>query len=63
MAHKLQRRLERKVAKATLRRSIHDFVSRSKRQPLRSTTLISIGGAVGAAAGWVAGRKTAQSSS
>jgi hypothetical protein len=63
MANKLGRTLERKVAKATLRHSVRQFVTRSKRQPLRSTTLLSVGGAVGAAAGWIAGRKTAQTGS
>jgi hypothetical protein len=60
MANKLGKTLGRKAAKATLRHSVRGFVARSRRQPLRSTTLLSVGGAVGAAAGWVAGRKTAQ---
>jgi len=63
MANKLGKVLGRKAAKATLRHSVHGFVSKSKRQPLRSTTLLSVGGAVGVAAGWIAGRKTAQTGS
>jgi hypothetical protein len=30
----------------------------AQRQPLRSATLLTVGGLIGATAGWVAGRKT-----
>ncbi len=63
MANKLGKTLGRKAAKATIRHSVHGVVSKYKRQPLRSTTLLTIGGALGAAAGWIAGRKTAQTGS
>ena len=63
MANKLGKTLGRKAAKATVRHSVHGFVSKAQRQPLRSTTLLSIGGALGAAAGWIAGRKTAHTGS
>jgi len=58
----LKKMLGRKAAKATLRHSVNGLISKSKRQPLRSTTLLSLGGAVGVAAGFLAGRKTAQTS-
>jgi hypothetical protein len=61
MANKVGKRIGRKVAKVTIRHSVNGFVSKFKRQPLRSTTLLSIGGAVGATAGWIAGRKAASS--
>jgi hypothetical protein len=63
MANKLGKTLGRKAAKATVRHSWRGFVAKAQRQPLRSTTLLSIGGALGAAAGWIAGRKTAQTGS
>jgi hypothetical protein len=48
----------RKAAKATLRHSVRGFASKAQRQPLRSVSLLSAGGLIGAAAGWFAGRKT-----
>jgi hypothetical protein len=63
MANKLGKQLGRKAVKVTLRHSVRGFGSKFKRQPVRSTTLLSIGGAVGATAGWIAGRKTAHTSS
>lgn len=63
MGNKLGKWVGRRAARATFRHSVRGFVSKSKRQPLRSTTLLSIGGAVGATAGWIAGRRTAQTGS
>jgi len=51
--------VQKKAAKATVRHSVRGVASKAQRQPLRSTTLLSIGGLLGAAAGWLAGRKTA----
>lgn len=51
----------KKAAKATFRHSVHSVAARAQRQPLRSVTLLTAGGvigaAAGAAAGFVAGRK------
>ena len=49
----------KKAAKATARHSVRGVKSKAQRQPLRSATLLSVGGLLGAAAGWLAGRKTA----
>ncbi len=57
--NKVGRTIGRKATKATLRHSVRGFVSKAKRQPLRSSTLLSVGGAAGLAAGWFAGRRTA----
>jgi hypothetical protein len=38
---------------------VRGFASKAQRQPLRSVSLLSVGGVVGATAGWFAGRKTA----
>jgi hypothetical protein len=47
----------KKAAKATVRHSIRGVKSRAQRQPLRSASLLSIGGAVGLTAGRLVGRK------
>ena len=56
---KLGRTVGKKATKATVKHSARGLSSRAKRQPLRSVSLLSVGGAVGAAVGWFAGRKTA----
>jgi len=48
----------KKAAKATFRHSVRGVASKAQRQPLRSATLLSVGGLVGAVSGWLAGRKT-----
>ena len=53
------RTIGKKATKATVRHSVRGVASKAQRKPLRSTTLLSVGGLCGAAAGWVAGRKTA----
>jgi hypothetical protein len=50
--------VQKKAAKATIRHSIRGFASKAQRKPLRSASLLSVGGLVGAVAGWFAGRKT-----
>lgn len=50
--------LGKKAAKATVRHSVRGVSSKAQRQPLRTATLLGIGGVVGAAAGWLAGRST-----
>ena len=54
----LQKTIGRKAAKATVRHSVRGFASKAQRKPLRSASLLSAGGLVGAVAGWLAGRKT-----
>ncbi len=50
--------LGRKAAKATVRHSVRGVAAKAQRKPLRSASLLSAGGLIGALAGWVAGRKT-----
>jgi hypothetical protein len=50
------------AAKVTVRHAVHGTASKVKRKPLRSATLLAIGGSVGALSGWVAGRMTARPS-
>jgi ABC-type xylose transport system permease subunit len=58
----LARTIGIKAAKATVRHSVRGTASKAKRQPLRSVTLLALGGLFGATAGWLAGRKSAPSS-
>jgi hypothetical protein len=53
----------KKATKATARHSARGVAAKAQRKPLRSVSLLSlggaVGGAVGVAAGWTAGRRTA----
>ena len=53
------RSIGKKATKATVRHSVRGVASKAQRKPLRSATLLSLGGLFGAATGWFAGRKTA----
>jgi F0F1-type ATP synthase assembly protein I len=53
----LRKTVGKKAVRATVRHSLHGFTSKAQRQPLRSASLLSAGGMVGAVVGWVAGRK------
>lgn len=48
--------LARKAVKATARHTAHGTASKIKRDPMRAATLLGLGGAVGAVAGWIAAR-------
>jgi hypothetical protein len=52
------KKIGRKAAKVTLRHSVRGFTAKAQRQPLRSVSLLTAGGLVGAAAGWFAARKS-----
>ena len=51
------RTIGKKATKATLRHSVRGVASKAQRKPLRSASLLTAGGLVGAAAGWLVGRK------
>jgi len=44
----LGKTIGRKAAKATLRHSVRGFASKAQRRPLRSVSLLSAGGLIGA---------------
>jgi hypothetical protein len=48
--------LARKAAKVAVKHTAHGTASKLKRDPMRTATLLGLGGALGAAAGWMAGR-------
>jgi hypothetical protein len=50
----------KKATKATVRHSVRGVASKAQRKPMRSATLLGMGGLLGAMAGWLAGRKTAK---
>jgi hypothetical protein len=55
----LGRTIGKKATKATVRHSVRGVAAKAQRRPMRSATLLTVGGMLGAAAGWLAGRKTA----
>lgn len=57
---RLGRMIGRKATKATVRHSVRGVASKAQRKPLRSASLLGLGGAVGVAAGWIAGRNAAR---
>jgi hypothetical protein len=54
--------LARKAAKTAAKHTAHGTASKLKRDPMRTATLLGVGGALGAVAGWMAGRTTCAAS-
>jgi hypothetical protein len=59
----IKKRIARKAAKSAVKHTAHGTVSKLKRSPFKAATLLSVGGAVGALAGWMAGRSAADTAS
>ena len=59
----IKKSLTRKAAKSAAKHTAHGTASKLKRNPLRTMTLLGLGGAVGALAGWMAGRSAAGTAS
>jgi hypothetical protein len=59
----IKNNIARKAVKATAKHSARGTASKLKRDPVRAATLLGVGGALGAAAGWVAGRSAAGTAS
>ncbi|MGN6815548.1 MAG: hypothetical protein ACTHK3_05625 [Solirubrobacterales bacterium] len=55
--------LARKAVKTTAKHSAHGTASKLKRDPVRAVTLLGVGGALGALAGFMAGRNSAGTAS
>ena len=58
----IKQALARRAVKTTARHSAHGISSKLKRNPVRAVTLLSLGGVVGALAGWIAARSAADGS-
>ncbi|HEX2265530.1 MAG TPA: hypothetical protein VHH14_04540 [Solirubrobacterales bacterium] len=52
----IKKTIARKAAMAAARHTAHGTASKLRRDPVRAVTLLGLGGAVGAVAGWMAGR-------
>ncbi len=52
----LKSTLARKAVKTTAKHTAHGTASKLKREPVRATTLLGLGAAIGAAAVWLLGR-------
>lgn len=55
--------LARKAVKVTAKHTARGTASKLKRDPLRAATLLGLGGAVGAVAGWFAARTATETAS
>lgn len=56
----IKKALARRALKTTARHTAHGTASKLKRNPVRAVTLFSLGGALGALGGWIAGRGAAE---
>ena len=52
----IKRTLTRKAAKSAAKHTAHGTAAKLRRNPVRAVTLLGLGGAVGALAGWMVGR-------
>ncbi len=59
----IKKTVTRKAAKAAAKHTAHGTASKLKRDPIRAATLLGLGGALGAVAGWLAGRSAAGTAS
>jgi hypothetical protein len=52
----IKQKIAHKAVKKTAKHTAHGATSKLRRTPVRSTTLLGLGAAVGLAAGWLLGR-------
>lgn len=52
----IKKSLTRRAARAAAKHTAHGTASKLRRNPMRAATLLGLGGAIGAVAGWIAGR-------
>ena len=52
----IKQAVARKAVKSTAKHSAHGTASKLKREPLRATTLLGLGGLLGAVAAWLFAR-------
>ncbi|HVO55299.1 MAG TPA: hypothetical protein VMT37_12890 [Solirubrobacterales bacterium] len=53
----VKQKIARKAVKSTAKHSAHGTAAKMRRRPLRTTTLLAAGGALGALVGWIAARR------
>jgi hypothetical protein len=54
----IKKNLARKAVKTTAKHSARGAASKLKRDPVRAATLLGLGGAMGALAGWIVARSS-----
>jgi hypothetical protein len=59
----IKKTLARKAVKSTAKHSARGTASKLRREPVRAVTLLGVGGLVGALAGWMLGRNSAEPAS
>ncbi len=59
----IKKTIARKAAKKAAKHTAHGAASKLKRDPVRAFTLLGLGGAIGAAAGWMAARTATETGS
>jgi hypothetical protein len=59
----IKKAVARKAVKSTAKHSAYGTASKLRREPLRATTLLGLGGLFGGVAGWLAARTGSSSSS
>jgi hypothetical protein len=52
----IKKSFARKAVRSTAKHTAHGAASKLKRDPLRTTTLLGLGGLAGIAVGWIAAR-------
>lgn len=52
----IKQKIARKAVKSTAKHTAHGAASKLRRNPMRATTLLGLGAAVGVLAGWLLGR-------
>lgn len=52
----IKKAIAKKAARSAARHTAHGTASKLRRSPIRALTLLSLGGIIGATAGWFAGR-------
>jgi hypothetical protein len=56
----IKKALARKAVKSTAKHTAHGTASKLKREPVRATTLLGLGGLLGGIAGWLVARSGSQ---
>lgn len=52
----IKKAVAKKAAKSAAKHTAHGTASKLRRDPMRAVTLLGLGGALGAVAGWLVGR-------
>lgn len=52
----IKKSIARKAVRSTTKHTAHGTAAKLRREPFRATTLLGIGGLIGAVVGWSAGR-------